>query len=102
MLSELRHSPGPGDPPPPVLVSAELSADVGEAVQQLAGLGQAEGGHGGGEEGRARAHYVSWVVEGGNISQSAARAASSLLIVTGPWTCCRALDTVPGPHNTKL
>ena len=80
MFSELRnsscHAPGPGEPPPPVLVSAELLADVGEAVQQLAGLGRAEGGHGGGEEGRARGHYVSWVVEGGNISQSAAREAT--------------------------
>ena len=38
-------------------------------------------------------------MEGGNISQSAARAASSLLIVTGPWSCCRALDTVPGPSG---
>ena len=62
-MSKLRNSssdqPGPGEPPPR-LVSAELEADVGDAVQQLAGLGQAEGGHGGGGEG-ARGHYVAWV-----------------------------------------
>ena len=66
-MSKLRNSssdqPGPGEPPPGRLVSAELEADVGEPVQQLAGLGQAEGGHGGGEEG-ARGHYVAWVGAG--------------------------------------